>query len=95
MARAGLSVDEAVDRFLGYLTAERALSANTLYQLKVSIHLAKITTNLDQVLDVFYVSDTEGRKIRDARALDRIRERILEALQPAEEEEAEAAAAAG
>ncbi|OFV87799.1 MAG: [protein-PII] uridylyltransferase, partial [Acidobacteria bacterium RBG_16_68_9] len=34
---------------------------NTLYHLDLSIHLAKITTNVDQVLDVFYVTDIDGR----------------------------------
>src|SRR5207249_3984651 len=35
---------------------------NTLYHLWLEIHLAKITTMVDQVLDVFYVTDHEGRK---------------------------------
>jgi [protein-PII] uridylyltransferase len=38
---------------------------NALFHLDLSIHLAKITTNVDAVFDVFYVSDTQGRKIVD------------------------------
>jgi len=38
---------------------------NTLFHLGVSIHVAKITTNVDQVLDVFYVTDAAGKKIVD------------------------------
>jgi [protein-PII] uridylyltransferase len=36
-----------------------------LFQLGLVIHLAKITTNVDQVLDVFYVTDSRGAKIAD------------------------------
>jgi [protein-PII] uridylyltransferase len=40
-----------------------------LFQLDLRIHLAKITTNVDQVLDVFYVTDRDGRKVADPKAL--------------------------
>ncbi len=43
--------------------------ANTLFHLGLSIHLAKITTNVDQVLDVFYVTDVQGRKLTDSERL--------------------------
>jgi len=46
---------------------------NTLFHLGVSIHLAKITTNVDQVLDVFYVTDLESRKISDPARLEQIK----------------------
>jgi len=36
-----------------------------LFQLGLEIHLAKITTNVDQVLDVFYVTDHRGAKVAD------------------------------
>lgn len=41
-----------------------------LFQLDLQIHLAKITTNVDQVLDVFYVTDRDGRKVADPKALE-------------------------
>jgi [protein-PII] uridylyltransferase len=45
---------------------------HTLFRLGLRIHLARISTNADQALDVFYVSDREGgQKIED---LDRMRE---------------------
>lgn len=53
---------------------------NALYHLNLSIHLAKITTNVDQVLDVFYVTDENGRKIGDQERLEHIRAVLLEAL---------------
>ena len=46
---------------------------NCLYHLWLQIHLAKITTMVDQVLDVFYVTDAEGRKIEDPAHLEQIR----------------------
>jgi [protein-PII] uridylyltransferase len=53
---------------------------NALYHLGLSVHLAKITTNLDQVLDVFYVTDATGRKIEDDATLQRIESSVLAAL---------------
>ena len=53
---------------------------NALYHLGVSVHLAKITTNLDQVLDIFYVTDAAGEKIEDGTVLGRIETSVLAAL---------------
>jgi [protein-PII] uridylyltransferase len=36
--------------------------ADTLFGLGLAIHIAKITTNVDQVLDVFYVTEASGGK---------------------------------
>jgi len=55
---------------------------NCLYHLWLQIHLAKITTMVDQVLDVFYVTDHEGRKIEDPRRLAEIRAALEAALAP-------------
>jgi [protein-PII] uridylyltransferase len=41
-----------------------------LFQLDLQIHLAKITTNVDQVLDVFYVTDHNGLKVADPKSLE-------------------------
>jgi len=41
-----------------------------LFQLDLQIHLAKITTNVDQVLDVFYVTDRDGQKVADPKKLE-------------------------
>src|SRR6266403_1955890 len=66
---------------------------NTLYHLWLEIHLAKITTMVDQVLDVFYVTDHEGRKVEDAARLEMIRRELTRALEA--DEEPVAARAAG
>jgi [protein-PII] uridylyltransferase len=54
---------------------------NTLYHLWIDIHLAKITTMVDQVLDVFYVTDHEGKKIEDPARLEAIRAALVRALE--------------
>jgi len=51
-----------------------------LFELGLSVHVAKIGTYLDQVVDVFYVTDRQGRKIEDERYLDEIRNRLLAAV---------------
>ena len=58
----------------------------TLYEMGLSVGRAKIATQLDQVLDVFYVTDREGNKIVDAGRLDEIRSRMLEAIAALEKE---------
>jgi len=55
---------------------------NSLYHAWVQIHLAKISTIVHEVLDVFYVTDAEGRKITDAEHVERIRARLVAALSP-------------
>ena len=52
----------------------------TLFELGLSVGRAKIGTYLDQVVDVFYVTDRAGQKIDDDRQLDEIRQRLLEVL---------------
>ena len=44
------------------------------------IHLAKITTQVHQVFDVFYVTDEGGAKITDPEQLQRVRAAIAERL---------------
>ncbi|MFQ5542669.1 MAG: hypothetical protein ACE5E2_07535, partial [Candidatus Binatia bacterium] len=55
------------------------------HQLGVSIHLAKISTNVDQVADVFYVTDEQGRKIQDKDRLEVIRHTLYQSLVPEDE----------
>ena len=55
----------------------------TLFELELSVARAKIGTFLDQVVDVFYVTDRENRKIQDADRLDEIRRRLVEVIESA------------
>jgi [protein-PII] uridylyltransferase len=52
----------------------------TLFEMGISVALAKIGTYLDQVVDVFYVTDQEGNKVFDEERWRQIRERLLEAI---------------
>ncbi|MBX3424609.1 MAG: HD domain-containing protein [Pirellulales bacterium] len=51
--------------------------ARKLHDLDLTIRHAKIGTYLDQVVDVFYVTDREERKATDADQLGRIKEELL------------------
>ncbi len=53
----------------------------TLFKLGLRIHLARITTNADQALDVFYISDREGNKITEIAAQRELREKLVERLE--------------
>jgi [protein-PII] uridylyltransferase len=53
---------------------------HAIHQLGLSIHLAKISTNVDQVADVFYVTDGEGRKIHEKERLEIIRDTLYQRL---------------
>ncbi|MBI1310718.1 [protein-PII] uridylyltransferase [bacterium] len=56
-----------------------------LFELGLSIELARIATHFDQVVDVFYVTDNDGRKIaQDYRST--VRDGLYEALQVFETE---------
>ena len=48
-------------------------SPAALFELGLSVGRAKIGTFLDQVVDVFYVTDQQDRKIKDDRRLEEIR----------------------
>lgn len=52
----------------------------TLSDMELNITFAKISTKVDQVVDVFYVTDLEGQKIFDEERLAEIQQAILFAL---------------
>ncbi len=51
-----------------------------LYELGLSVKYAKIGTFLDQVVDVFYVTDLDGTKVRDESRLERIRVEVVQSI---------------
>ena len=51
-----------------------------LYDMGLSVHVARITTHLDQVVDVFYVTDEQNEKICDIERLERIKQQLGESL---------------
>src|SRR5205085_10522216 len=56
------------------------LVADSMFQLGLDIHLAKISTHLTAVLDVFYVTDAGRSKIEDAGRIEQIASAIAGAL---------------
>ncbi len=60
-----------------------------LHHLGLSIHVAKISTNVDQVADVFYVADEFGGKISDTERLEEIKKVLYFNLAPQDERNAE------
>ena len=54
---------------------------NAIFQLGLSIHAARISTRLDQVADVFYITDPAGAKVRDHAQLERVRTVIEQAIE--------------
>ena len=53
---------------------------HTLFRLGMVIHLARISTNADQALDVFYISDANGAKVVELEAMRRLRAALVERL---------------
>jgi [protein-PII] uridylyltransferase len=59
--------------------------SRSLFELGLSVSLAKIGTVLDQVVDVFYVTDQHGNKIHDESRLQEITAKLLAAIESLEE----------
>jgi [protein-PII] uridylyltransferase len=53
---------------------------NALFAQGLSVHAARISTRLDQVADVFYVTDAQGRKIEDLAQIERIRQGVRQQI---------------
>jgi [protein-PII] uridylyltransferase len=99
-ARTAVEIDNVVSRKFSviemYAADRRGLLfrvANAIYDCGLTIHIAKINTHVNQVLDVFYVTDARGKKIRSEalkqRVVEAIRSQIIDedgspAVQPAE-----------
>ena len=54
---------------------------SALAGLGLSIHTAKVSTKVDQAVDVFYVKDTDGEKVTDPGKMSMIRETLMGALE--------------
>jgi len=52
-----------------------------LFELGCSVWRAKISTYFDQVVDVFYATDQQNKKILDQKRLDEIRQRLLDVIE--------------
>ena len=52
-----------------------------LFDLKLDLQVAKVSTHLDQVVDVFYVTDLDGQKITEPTRLYTLRQSLLRAIE--------------
>ncbi|MFV1965583.1 MAG: [protein-PII] uridylyltransferase [Pirellulaceae bacterium] len=55
--------------------------AHAMFQMGLSVRVAKIGTYLDQVVDVFYVTDSQGKKIVEEARVTEMRQRITDAIE--------------
>jgi len=51
--------------------------ARTLFELQIRIYVAKITTKVDQVADVFYIRTSQGEKVVDPEQLEELENALL------------------
>ena len=59
--------------------------ARTLYNLELIVHRAKIGAHLDQVVDAFYVTDRQGRKLANGRELAAVRQQLRQKVEEFEQ----------
>jgi [protein-PII] uridylyltransferase len=52
-----------------------------IFEMNLSIWMARISTKVDQVVDVFYVQDLSGAKLEDEGVISRIKNGLIEELQ--------------
>jgi [protein-PII] uridylyltransferase len=53
----------------------------TIFELGLSVFSSKIATRLDQIVDVFYVKDEEGKKVVDENKISDLKEKIIKAIE--------------
>ena len=54
---------------------------HALFKLGLLIHIARISTNADQALDVFYVSDRDGNKITEIERMRELKAKLVEKIE--------------
>lgn len=70
-----------IDVFATDRTGLLYVITKTLLDLDLSVSLAKIATHIDQVLDVFYVTDSNGKKIQQGERLAIIRDTLQQRIE--------------
>jgi len=54
---------------------------NAIFRQGLSVHAARISTRLDQVADVFYVTDAQGKKVEHAEQVELVRQGIWKEIE--------------
>ena len=60
--------------------------ARAIFELGLSVHTSKVSTQLDQIVDVFYVKDRAGLKIEDPALIQKIKLRLTQEIEHFHEE---------
>jgi [protein-PII] uridylyltransferase len=55
--------------------------SKTLFDFQLDLQVAKVSTHLDQVVDVFYVTDLESKKVTEPTRLYTLRQKLLRAIE--------------
>jgi [protein-PII] uridylyltransferase len=55
--------------------------AQKLFEMGLNLWMARISTKVDQVVDVFYIQDLSGAKIEDEEKVGMIREELVKLLE--------------
>lgn len=76
-----------IDVFAADRTGLLHTITRTLFEAGLSVSVAKIGTYLDQVVDVFYVTDFAGKKVEDEEHIQSIRQRLFDEIAAFEEAE--------
>jgi [protein-PII] uridylyltransferase len=67
-----------IDVFAHYRLGLQYVISKRIYELGLDVRFARISTYGEQIVNVFYVTDEHGQKIRDARRLVDIRRKLLQ-----------------
>jgi [protein-PII] uridylyltransferase len=62
------------------------IMARAMFDLGLSVHTAKVSTQLDQIVDVFYVTDKTGRKIKSPEDIQKLRQKLTDEIEHFHEE---------
>jgi [protein-PII] uridylyltransferase len=54
--------------------------SSTLSDMDLDVTLAKIATEVDQAVDVFYVTEKQGSKVAEGSRMEQIRETLMRAI---------------
>lgn len=55
--------------------------AEAMFELGLSVHTAKVSTQLDQIVDVFYVTDRSGQKVMNLNEIEKIKQKVHDEIE--------------
>lgn len=55
--------------------------AKAMFEVGLSVHTAKVSTQLDQIVDVFYVTDRSGQKVMSLNEIEKIKQKLYDEIE--------------